>query len=209
MNPKQIHLFFTELDQQLGLAADIIVTGAAAAALMGYGRPSLDVDFEIRVKRGRKMNRAKRIHEAIARTRRKVGIAAQYSEDIDRWSMIQLLDYRKKAVPYKKIGKLDVCLMSPEHWTLGKLNRYLILDIRDMIRVIKGKRLSHQKLIRLWARALKESDLSLHSQQFRDHAIHFISHYGKKIWRNFDVDRAVRQFRKSAGITQKGSDPGV
>jgi len=108
--------------------------------------------------------------------------------------MIDYLDYREKAVPYKKIGKINIKLMSPPYWTIGKISRYLEIDINDLIKVIKTKDLNPDTLIDLWRRALKKSPLSLKCGEFRDHIKHFVHAYGKKIWgKNFDAEHMLRK----------------
>ena len=47
MKGSKIDFFFSELDREFRKPAEVIVTGAACAALMGYVRPSADIDFEI------------------------------------------------------------------------------------------------------------------------------------------------------------------
>jgi hypothetical protein len=131
----------------------------------------------------------------------KLGIAANYSDDISRWSMIDYLDYRKKSQPYKKIGQLSVRLLAPEYWTIGKMARFMEIDIDDAVKVIKRKQLRTQSLISLWARALRASPLSLAKGQFRRNIETFLSRNGKKLWgKSFDPEKAIADFIKSAGL---------
>jgi len=201
MKRKQIDLFFQELDRELGMACDVILTGAVAGALMGHVRPSLDIDFEIRPLARGNARVKRRISNAIAATQKKFGIAAEYSDDIGHWSMIEMLDYRKKAKPYKRIGKLHIRLLAPEHWTIGKLARYLSLDSHDMVRVLKKKKTPPSRLTRLWATALRKSPLSAQQGLFVRHVEDFLKTYGRKIWgRGFDAKAAIQSFRKAARI---------
>ncbi len=171
---------------------------AAAGALYGNVRPSLDLDFEIQL-RGKKPARGK-IDSAIKNASSHAGLAVNYSEDIGHWSMIEYLDYRKKAVSYKRIGKLNVKLMAPEYWTIGKMTRFLAVDIVDLVKVIKKKRLKSGALIKLWGRALRKSRLSEASGRFRDHVLYFLKHYGKRVWgRDFDPEQSILSFKRSAG----------
>ncbi len=183
MRKSQIDRFFKELDRSLDQKAEIILLGAGAGHLMGHIRPSLDIDFEIRLfsKQKRKL-----LEEKILQVSRQEKIAVNFSENVDHWSMISYLDYRKTAIPYKKFGKLNVKLMAPEYWTIGKLARYHVLDSNDIAAIIKKKKLKPISLVRLWKRALKSSDLSLELGQFKRHAQDFLKSYGRRLWgKNF------------------------
>lgn len=80
--------------------------------------------------------------------------------------------------------------------------RFLELDIRDLVKIIKKKELSAARLARLWGKAFAQSPLSLASARFRDHVIYFFNRYGESAWgAGFDAARAVRLFNKEAGIS--------
>jgi hypothetical protein len=204
MRKNIVDIFFFELDRRLSRSAHVLLTGAAAGALYGNVRQSADIDFEIRLraKRGKgDGNRDEILQELIREISSRLGIAANYSDDIGRWSMIDYLDYRKTSILYKRIGKIDIHLMSPEHWTIGKMTRFLAIDVKDMIQVIRKKRLRPGRLGRLWARAFRASRLSLTKGQFRRNVEAFLSIYGKKLWgATFDGQKAVGDFRKLAGL---------
>jgi hypothetical protein len=198
-----VDLFFLELDRALATPASVILTGAAAGAIYGNVRHSADIDFEIRLKR-RKTD-GQRQDEIVERLIREVssslGISANYSDDISHWSMIDYLNYRRSSISYKKIGRIDIRLLAPEYWTIGKMARFLEIDVNDMIKVIKKKRLRTEVLISLWARALRRSPLSLAKGQFRRNVENFFHMHGKRIWgRAFDRERAINDFRRSAGL---------
>ena len=195
MNKRQIDLFFKILDRQLGLKGTVILTGASAGSLMGHIRPSFDIDFEIRLA-ARSSQVKTKLQTSIDKAAKIAGVAVNFSENIGGWSRINYLEYRKTAVPYKKIGNLDVRLIAPEYWTIGKMARFLELDIQDMIKIIKKKKLKPDSLVRIWAKAIRSSDLSLELGQFRDHVIYFIKHYGKKLWPKTDLESLVAQFQK-------------
>ena len=115
-------------------------------------------------------------------TARKVGVAVNFSENIDHWSMVSYLDYRRTASHYKKFGRLTVKLIAPEYWTIGKMARYYALDASDIAVIIKKKKLKPRALIKLWKRALRSSDLCLELGQFKKHMTHFLKTYGRKLW---------------------------
>jgi hypothetical protein len=202
MRKNIVDLFFLELDRGLSKPASVILTGAAAGGIYGNVRHSIDIDFEIRLKRkAGARDQEDKLQELISMASSKLGIAANYSEDIGHWSMIDYLDYRKSSIPYKKIGQLDVRLLAPEYWTIGKMTRFMEIDVKDVVKVIKKKRLHADRLISLWARALRASSLSLAKGQFRKNVETFLIKHGKKLWgKSFDRERAVEKFRKSAGL---------
>ena len=204
MKKKQIDLFFQELNSELGINAEIILLGASAGSLMGHIRPSVDIDFEIRAKRASRAAAKERIRQGVLNVSHKLGVAVNFSDNVAHWSMIDYLDYRRTATPYKKIGHLNVKLIAPEYWTIGKMTRFLELDIRDIIKIIKIKKIPHLKLVQLWARALKASDLSLELGQFRQHVEFFLKKYGHRVWgQRFDAEKAVNLFQKLAGLERE------
>ena len=181
MNQKQIDLFFKILNRELGQKGAVILTGASAGSLMGHIRPSFDIDFEIRL--AKKTPAAKtKLQTAIDKAAKTAGVAVNYSENIAGWSRINYLQYRKTALPYKTIGKLRIQLIAPEYWTIGKMARFYELDIQDMVKIIKKKKLKPERLIQVWVKAVRASDLSLELGQFRDHVIYFLKHNARKIW---------------------------
>ena len=202
MKKNIVDLFFLELDRALARPASVILTGAAAGAIYGNVRHSVDIDFEIRLKRKKgDRNQDEMLQDLIREVSSKLGIAANYSDDISHWSMINYLNYRKSSIRYKKIGNMDIRLLAPEYWTIGKMARFLEIDVKDVIKVIKKKRLRAGPLISLWARALRTSRLSLAKGQFRRNVENFLHMQGKKIWGGaFDGERAINDFRRSAGL---------
>ena len=201
MKKNLIDRLFTELDRELGRPAEIILTGAAAGLLLGNIRPSLDIDFEIRIKGSKRARENSGVSEAIQRASAKAGVAVNYSDEISRWSMIDYLDYRKTALPYKTIGRLRIKLMAPGHWTIGKMARFLEIDIQDMVKIVKKRRLKARPLVQLWGKALASSPLSLASGQFRDHVIAFLRRDARPLWgKRFDPEEAISLFKRAAKI---------
>ena len=200
MNKRQIDKFFKILDVELQQDASIIMIGAAAGSIYGGSRASLDVDFEIELKKPSEPN-WKQLELAMEKVKDKTGIAANFGEDIDRWGMITLLDYRKNTKLYKKYGKLVVKVLDPAYWSIGKMTRFIDPDIQDMIQVFSKTKVSALRLVRIWGRALKESPKSAALVAFRRQVEAFLNSYGKKIWgKSFDSDKLIKQFHKAAGI---------
>ncbi|MBI4340646.1 MAG: hypothetical protein HY598_00010 [Candidatus Omnitrophica bacterium] len=200
MNQRQIDRFFRLLARELNRPCRVIVTGAAAGSLWGSIRPSLDIDFSVTFVPARR-RQWDALEAAIARTVAATGIKANYAEDIDRWGQISLLDYRRTTQPYKRFGALEVRLIDPAYWTIGKLTRYLDPDVEDLVTVLRRQRITPGRLADLWGRALRLSPRSNVLTQFRRQAEHFLQTYGKAIWGpTFHADRILTRLYRRAGL---------
>ncbi|MCM8794836.1 MAG: hypothetical protein NC819_03435 [Candidatus Omnitrophica bacterium] len=188
-----------ETDRQI----TVVLTGAAAGSIMGSVRPSLDIDFGIDMRAGGS-SRGKTwasVEAAVRATSRKTGIAVNFSENLDRWSSISLLDYAGHTKPYKRFGRIHVRVLEPAYWAIGKLSRYVQSDISDLRRVLKTQSPSPLPTVRLWGKALKASPRSTACFQFRQHVEHFLQRYAREIWGDrLGADRAIREFRRAASI---------
>lgn len=201
MTRAQIDRFFRTLARELPERATVILTGAAAAALLGRARASKDVDFAIRpLKRGGSHS-WEAIQSAVERTVRITGITADYAEDIDRWGPISLMDYRRHTRPYRRFGRVEVRLLEPAYWSIGKMSRCLVPDVRDMIGVFRRIKLPWREATAVWGRALRASPPSTARFQFRRQVEEFLRRYGRAAWgKGFDADEAVRRFHRAAEI---------
>lgn len=200
MTRRQIDRFFQTLAKELNRPARIIVTGAAAGTLWGSIRPSLDIDFAILVPRARRRE-WDAIDAAIARTIQLTGIQANYAEDIDRWGLISLLDYRRHTQPYRRFDRLEVRLLDPVYWSIGKISRYTDPDIQDLTEALRRKRVPVGRLVKVWAAALRASPRSEALRLFRQQAEHFLNHHGPAIWgRQFNAAAAIGQFHRAADL---------
>ncbi len=198
MNPRRILSFFKRLDQTLNSAAEVIVVGASAGALMGHIRPSFDIDFEIRLKGAGAIAARNKLEKAIDTAAQASGVAVNYSENVGGWSMISYLDYRRTAIFYQDVGKIKVKLIEPAYWTIGKMTRFLELDIQDMLKIIRRKKVPAGRLIKIWATAANASDFSLELGQFRDHVVCFLKHYARRLWgQSADPEKQIRFFLKT------------
>lgn len=199
MTRLQIHRFFRTLAKQFDGEATIILTGAAAGTLLGSTRASRDIDFAIRLRR-RTMARWNAVEAAIRRAVAQTTIDVNYAEDIDRWGMITLLDYPRHTRLYRRFGSLEVRLLDPAYWAIGKLTRYLDVDEQDLVMALRRQRLPWARAVRVWGRALRASPRSLAGFDFRQHVEYFLRTRGRAIWgRAFEADRAVRLFIREAG----------
>ena len=203
MQPRTIDRFFTMLAREFGQSATVIVTGAAAGSLLGHIRPSQDIDFGVTLA-GRSPKAWEAFQAAVDRAVRETGIAVNYAEDIDRWSAITLLDWRRHTLAHRRFGRLTVRVLDPVYWSIGKLGRYFELDIDDAVSVLRDRHIPAARLIPVWAKALRKSPRSTAISQFRAQVEHFLRTYGRTIWgRRFDPEAAVRQFHRAAGLNLK------
>ena len=204
MNSGEILRYFKIVSRHFDEPSEVILTGAACGSFYGRIRASMDVDFAIRFKTTSAATKEKLWFEFKEATRKatiRTGMAAQYAEDIDRWSMISFLDYRKKARPFRHFGKIEIRLMDPVHWSIGKFMRYLSLDTRDLIQVLKRTKTAWEPEVRTLGRALRKSPRSTNSFLFRKHVEHFLTTYGRFVWgKKFNPGKALRQFHRAAGI---------
>jgi hypothetical protein len=206
MTRRQIERFLavlaTQLDEAGAAPARVFMTGAAAAALWGRVRPSLDIDFGLELRgKARGPGSWARVEAAVNRTTRLTGIPASAAEDIDRWGMITLLDYQRTSRPYRRWGKLEVRLLHPANWAIGKLTRYLDPDIRDVVEVFRRQEVTAAVAADRWGRALRASPSSTAQFQFRGNVETFFRRHGRATWgAGFDAPRAIRQFHRAAAI---------
>lgn len=198
---EQVHEFFEVLSRELDRPARVILIGAAAGALWGSVRPSQDVDFEIQLVKPDASAKSN-FQVVVQRTVERTGMQANYGEEIGRWGMISLLDYRRHTSLYRRFGKLEVRLLDPVYWAIGKLDRYVQSDVQDMETVLRSRKSPPDHAVRVWGRALRESPLSEAGLLFRKHVEHFLRTHGRTIWsRGFDPAEAIRAFRRHAGVS--------
>ncbi len=195
MNKRQIERYFETLAKIYPKKCEVILTGAAAAALYGSVRATMDIDFSAATKDWESFVKA------VAETSARMAIDAQFTEDIDRWSSITLMDYKKHTFIYKRFGSIEVHLMEPAYWALGKLSRYLDSDIRDIVKVFRKLGTPWPEAASVAGRALRRSPKSTACFLFRRQTEDFFRRFGKKVWgRNFDAEKAVTLFQDEAGI---------
>jgi hypothetical protein len=204
MTPRRIERFLGILARELDRPARAYVTGAAAAALWGGVRPSVDIDLGIQLvgPRDQRQRGWQDVETAVSRTVRLTGIPANVAEEIDRWGMITLLDYRRSSRRYRRIEKLEVRLLHPTNWSIGKLTRFLDSDIRDVVAVFRMKDIAADQAARVWGRALRASPASTTQNQFRRNVAYFFLHQGPTVWGpSFAPSKAIRTFERAAKIS--------
>lgn len=175
MDKKDIDRFFRELSNRIHEPLKVVLTGGVASWFMGGNRPTRDIDFGI-------VPATERIQKALNEVSRELGIAIQYSDDMQRWGMINIPDSERGVKLYKKFGSISVYLLAPDRWAIGKLTRYREADVEDLRNVLKKQKPPLQKTLNLWKQALAESPASSQQQLFKNQVNHFLKSYGKKIW---------------------------
>lgn len=201
MKVADIDHFFQDLSRRIERPVQVLLTGAAAGILQGMERATLDIDFEIHLKRVARQSDAGRDWEAVQRSidgaARATGITPQYDEDIDKWSSITLPSKRSRL--YRRFGKVEVRILDPGLWAIGKLTRYLSTDIQDLRFVLKRASISSEATVRLWGKALGISAASSSQTTFRKQVETFLDQYAREIWgRNTDATDLKRLFLDSA-----------
>ena len=207
MNVKEINRFFKILSHKLDGKTKAILTGAAAGAVWGNIRLSRDLDFSIETAiqtAARDAAAWDKLEKALEETVKLTGFKIDYAEDIDRWGLITLMDYKERSLPYRRFGLLEVRLMDQAYWSIGKMTRYLHSDHDDMAKVFKNQKVSWNRLARVWGLALKKSPHSGALAMFRRQAEDFLKSYGRWVWgKKFSPEKAIRAFHKEAGIISR------
>lgn len=201
MGPEEIGRFFRVLAGHLEEPVVVILTGAAAGAAWGHVRASVDIDFAIEPRHEREGS-WEQIEAAIQSATRATNIPAQYARDIERWGMISLADYRRHTLPYRRFGLVEVRLLRPDYWAIGKLNRWLEQDANDLVAVFRKERPPLAQTLQVWGKALRASPPSSTRFEFRRRVEHFLNSHGREIWgRRFDPASAIRTFHRHAGVS--------
>ncbi len=204
MNKQEINRYFRILSTLYRKPCTIILIGAGAGALYGRVRATMDLDFALKFKTHSQRGEEKlwqEFSEQARETSARTGIAAHYAEDIDRWSSITYLDYDKHTLRFRRFGSLNLRLLEPSYWAIGKLTRYLDPDIRDVIEVMRRTKIRPGKLSRVLGLALKKSPRSTACDLFRRQVEDFLAIYGRRIWgRDYLPDAAIRTFHRYAGF---------
>lgn len=205
MTSSMVARFFQEMARHLSDPIAVLLVGGAAAAVQGRARATQDVDFEIRVASPDSLSAEgvaaarRRATDAVARARAATGIAAQFSEDIDRWSSISLGDYRRHVRRWRRFGPVTVRLLEPAYFAIGKLARGTASDLSDVTAVFRRQRVSWRRAAQVWGEALRRSPLSDAVPLFTRQVEHFFARTGPGLWgRSFRSEAAIALFRRAA-----------
>jgi hypothetical protein len=196
MNLKHAESYFAALAKEVETPLVLALTGGIASNILADERTTDDIDFAI-------LRYVKKDWPAtetlLRRLAKKHGIAIQYHEDIGRWSMVSFLDWRKHSLPYKKAGMLEVRVLDPYYWSIGKITRGTERDLKDLRAVIRKRGLDWKKLARLWARALRESPISIRLSNVLRQMELFLRESKKNVFeKGYNPEKAVGYFKKLA-----------
>ena len=188
-----IDRFFQTLAAEWPHPTQILLIGGAVALIVGSNRTTEDIDFEATLDRGARW-------EDFEATLRKIEeglkIRLQFSESIERWSMISFLDYTRHRVPYKRYGKINATFLKPSYWAIGKVSRYLDQDVQDMVLVFLKDKTDPVRLAKLWRRALDESPDSSQLFNVKKQMSHFFKTHGPGIWgKSLPLDKILPLFK--------------
>lgn len=203
MKKTDVHRFFENLNLRVEQPLRILLTGGAAAILQGVERATFDIDFEVAPKKvDDPRHDWETIQKAIADTARATGIAPQYSEDIDQWSSIALP--AKDSRLYRRFGKVEVRILNPGLWAVGKLARYLSTDVQDLRIVLKTAKTLPKSMVKLWGTALGISPASSSQATFRKQVENFLDQHAREIWgAHTDSEQLKRLFIETAQRTRR------
>jgi hypothetical protein len=110
-----------------------------------------------------------------------------------------LPDYKKGATLYKRFGRLSVYLLDWKVWSIGKLGRGELADLRDLKVVLQKVRPSPIEALKVWAQALKGGIMPAHSTAFVRAVENFFRQFGREIWGgHLEPERILEGFRKRA-----------
>ena len=174
------------------------LTGGGEAMLLGGSRATGDVDFQLVVP-ARHRGRWSEVEAAVATAAEAVGVAVQFSDDIDRWSSISIPASRRRTRPLWRIGRLTVRLLEPSCWAVYKLARYLQQDQEDLVAVLRREAVSATVFARLCGVCLRTSPRSTQLALFRRQVEHFFRAFGVRIWGvRFDPEPVIDVFLRAA-----------
>lgn len=187
------------LSRDLDFPVTVLITGGAAAIAFGVARSTEDIDFEVKVEtpKSRQQMAMEELQKKLSTVEKKTGIAAQFSEDIDRWSSIALP--HKRSYLLWQLGLVQVRLLDPMVWAVGKLARFHTSDERDVVTVFKKRHPSALSVARTWGQALKKSPASNVQSLFRNNVQTFFKRHASNIWgKRSDPEQLFAVFLKSA-----------
>jgi hypothetical protein len=195
-----IQRFFEELSRRVRQSVRILLTGGAAAILQGVKRATFDIDFEIGFTKA--AGNWDDLQKAIEETAKFTGITPQYAEDIDQWSSIALPS--KESRLYRRFGKVEVRILDPGLWAIGKLARYLSTDLQDLRTVLKAADTRPRTMAKLWGTALGISPASNSQATFGKQVESFLDQHAREIWgARTDSEELKRIFIETARKTRR------
>lgn len=175
MKKSQVRKFFKVFSEKEKQNLKIYLTGGIAAMFYGGARPTEDIDFAISLSN-------EEIVRHLDETSQFLSVPIQYSTDIQRWGMINIPDYQKGAAFLFSEASIDVYVLSPEKWGIGKLSRFFEDDVQDLYKVFSTQKPDLKKCLKYWERALAESPDSPAKKIFKNNVNYFLRKYSEEIW---------------------------
>jgi hypothetical protein len=201
MRIKHADAYFKALGGELRTPLVLVLTGGIAAGILADERTTDDIDFAI-LRYTRKI--LPELEAVLQRLAKKHGILVQYSTDIGRWSSVSFLDWKKHSRPYTHQGFLDVRVLDPYYWSIGKITRGTERDLKDLEAVIRKQKLNWKKLASLWSEALRKSPPSSALFNVRKQMEGFLGRSKKGIFDvHYDASEAAAYFRKLLALKKK------
>jgi hypothetical protein len=195
MNLSQAEAYFTELGKHLPTHTVIVLTGGIAAGILADARTTDDIDFAL-VKPLVKHWEA--VSTLLHKMAKKRGIEIYFSEDMDRWSSVTLLDWKRHHRLHRITGDLEVRVLDPLYFSIGKIARGTQRDVDDIEAVFKAQKVEWKPLVKLWAKALKKSPRSSVLPSAKKQMERFLTESGPKIWgKNFKPSSSIEIFREA------------
>jgi hypothetical protein len=193
MNLEQAEAYFSELGKKLPVHTVIVLTGGIAAGILADARTTDDIDFALIKPLTEHWDE---VSELLHQMAKKHGIDIYFSEDMDRWGSVTLLDWKKHTTMHRKSGSLDIRVLDPLYFTIGKISRGTLRDVQDIEAVLKAQKVDWKPLVKLWAKALKKSPRSAALPRAKNQMEGFLNQSGQDIWgKTFDANEAIAVFR--------------
>jgi hypothetical protein len=194
MNLEQAEAYFTELGKRVPTHTVIVLTGGIAASILADARTTDDIDFALIKPLTEQWDQ---VAELLNKLAKKHGIDIYFSEDMDRWSSVTLLDWKKHTTMHRKIGPLDVRILDPLYFSIGKIARSTDRDREDIKNVFKAQKVRWPQVLKLWAEALKKSPRSVVIPRAKRQMEEFLQDFGAEIWgKSFSAEEAINSFRQ-------------
>lgn len=139
---KAIQLFLKEAANLAGgKKTKLIIAGGLAVNAYGMAeRKTLDIDAEI-------LTENSELIEQINKRFKELKIPVDISDNISRWGMVDIPpSYRERAKPYKKLGLVELCLLSPVDLIISKLRIFRDIDIEDILFLAKKFKITFDEI---------------------------------------------------------------
>lgn len=150
LGKRAIELFLKEAARLAGgKKTRLIIAGGLAVSVYGMPeRKTLDIDAEI-------ISEDSELIEKINKRFKELKVPVDISDNISRWGMVDIPpSYRKRARPYKKLGSVELCLLSPIDLIVSKLRIFRDIDIEDILFLAKKFNITFNEI-------KKEADLAI------------------------------------------------